>query len=248
MHRVPFAATTLVVVFASAVAQAAEFTSDKGFSLEYPDGWKIATKDERDAIQGVARAALKNLKDVDFDKIAVLIFHPEMDEFVENVNVVVVNESLRINDKAKEEYAENLRKQFSQIGVPIQGLQTSITEVGGRKALSGRYKAKYPTLAGLVRQWQLFVPAGRRTYIVTCSALDGDYARVEPAFTRVVNSLEIEGAGGLADFWFGLPRIFQFALIGGAIGGAIGLIQWLVRRPKSPPTDPYLDSFGRSDT
>lgn len=101
-------------LFPSARAEAARYTDPQGFSLDYPDGWRVASKQERDYATDLAKPLLDQIGRVDLSKIAAFIFCPDNDRFAENMNVVVTSGLGRVDDAKKREYCQALKSQCSQ--------------------------------------------------------------------------------------------------------------------------------------
>ena len=70
------------------------------------------------------------------------------------------------------------------------------------------------------RQWQVMLPAGSHTLIVTCTAPRSSFDEVAPVFTKAIESMTYST--------FEFPPWLRNALIGAIIGGLIGLFQFLI--------------------
>ena len=218
----------VLCIVAQFQARGAEYTSPQGFSLEYPDSWKVASKELLKAAEHEAQPLLEKVGAVDFDQVAVIVLSPTIDKFVENVNVVVASGAPPVDEQAKREYVQGLTEQYSGMGLRPSNVKSELIEVGDRRAISVRLDAVFPGQDEPIRQWQVLVPAGRRLYVVTCSALASDFAQYEPVFSKIVHSLRSKG--GLAEFWHNLPTILRYAIIGGLIGGVIGPLVLLAKK------------------
>jgi hypothetical protein len=84
-----------------------------------------------------------------------------------------------------------------------------------------------------VRQKQVVVPVGNKTYTLTCSAASSDYAKYEPMFDRSILSFQIEGG-----FFSELPGAVRGGIIGAIVGGLVGVGIWLFRKLSASPQSP----------
>ncbi|MBM3890021.1 MAG: hypothetical protein FJ388_12970, partial [Verrucomicrobia bacterium] len=216
---------------AAPVAQDAtiEFKSKQGFSFEYPAHWMVATKEQTRGVGQVLKTVAPNIKQADMSRIAVLVYNPTLRQFAENLNVVVTRGAIPINQKTREEYAAAVTDGYRKAGGKLSEVKTSIVQVAGRDAMTIRFLASLPRVGTPVRHWQVSVPGKRQTYIVTCSAQDGDWPRLEPVFERMINSLRIEPDTGPS--WDGLLGYPKGVIVGAVLGVVIGLIIVLFFKP-----------------
>jgi hypothetical protein len=200
-----------------------EFKSKQGFSFEYPASWAVATKEQTRGVGKVLKTVAPNLKHVDLNRIDVLVYNAASQEFAESLNVVVTRGAIPINEETRNKYAGMVTDGYRQAGASLFDVKTSVAHVAGTNALTIRFLAAWPRVQRIViRHWQTSVPGKRKTFIVTCSARDGDWTRLEPVFERMVNSLRIEP--DTAPSWDALPGYAKGMIIGAVIGGLIGLL------------------------
>ncbi len=211
----------LLIVLATQ-ARAGHFSSASGFSFDYPDGWVVATKEQRQAVRERYKAVFEKMGDVDLGKMAVLVFNPENDGFAENVNVVVSAGRMPVNEDSRRKLEQAFSEQLGRAGLTPIDLRSEIVTFGRRKAISTRW-----IMAGLVpgvvlRQWQVAIPGRNQTYAVTASASTTTFPQYEPRFRSIFASFKAD-AGALG-FWHGLPGIVQSAIIGGITAGIAAAI------------------------
>ena len=201
---------------------AAEFSSLRGFALEYPDSWCVATSAQQDAITSEAGAMFNKLGNVNWNAMAVVIFNPEEDEFAESVNVVVAPGVLPLGEDAGSEIADQVVAQYSSLGIDFDLVKMERTTARGKDALSITADVEMPGFDRPLRQRQVIVPGRTQTYIVTCGAFQEDFEEYEPVFTQVVDSLQVDsGVGGV---WYCLPTVIRYAIIGGLVGLAFSVV------------------------
>jgi len=202
------------VLTSVAIADEPVFTSSQGFSITPPDGWTVVS--ESTATNEIQKKFSK-LKDINFDKIAVMILNPA-DSGVTNLNVVVSPGKLPINEASIEEKVSSaLRDQYSQIGVQLDKITVTRKTFGTHQALVADIEVTAPE--SFLRQWQVMLPASGKTLIVTCSAPISSFDGVTPVFTKAIESMTFST--------FEFPFWLRNALIGAIIGGLFGLFQSL---------------------
>lgn len=197
MLRARSFATIWLVGLLAASTQAAEFKSPQGFTIEYPDDWRVAGKEQAEAIPGEAKEALAKLGNVDFDRVAVMIFSPEADDFTEAVNVVALpGRNPELDEAARKEFVATLTGQFKKAGWTLKGdIDSKLIKIGGQTAISVTYEVQYPSFQEPVKQWQAVVRGSKGLLFVTCWAKAADFARYLPTFEKIVGSLKIDTEG-----------------------------------------------------
>ena len=170
--------------------------SPRGFSLKYPEGWKIASAEERaDAARNVARY-FEQFRGADPAKVPVMIYHPGQEEFAENITCSVGPGSVsKITADSARQYVSGLREGFEKLGARLGSVRAEAIDVGKRKAISARWDVTVRDVKEPVRQWQLLVPGRSQDYVITCSAFASRFERYEPLFSAVVRSIEVDVGG-----------------------------------------------------
>lgn len=191
MRRLKIVVTALMTLAMLAVAaQAGEFSSPNGYRLMYPDGWQVASQDKMDQIEEEAR---KLLKDIDFQRVDVVVFNPQSGTFSENVNVVVSPSAMRIDESSPQLFAEIIEKQMDKLGFEITMLDQGLFDIGPSRAAYVKFEGIYGD-RDPVRQWQFFLPdpQSENTLIITCTAQVDDFAKHEFTFRGIVGSIRFE--------------------------------------------------------
>jgi hypothetical protein len=221
------------------------FSSPLGFSFDHPQGWVVATKETRQAVVGETKVALEKLGRVDFGKMAVILFDPCDDEFIENVNVVISPGRLPISEESCRKLTQELSNQRRGSSVRVADQRVEIVTFGNRKAISNRWTMTGLTPGVAIRQWQIVMPGRTQTYTVTASASVANFPRYEARFRGIFASFKPDG-GGLG-VWYGLPSIAQYAIIGGIVGGIAGAIRVLFKR-KDRDREDNIPTMQRQDS
>jgi hypothetical protein len=192
------------------------FTSPQGFSITPPDGWAVLSKGMASQMSSAVQRQFPELGSIDFDKMAVVIFNPADPIGSQNLNVVVSPGKTRIGESgAPEKLATSLRDQYGRMGVTVRSVTRKI--FGTHAALVADTESN---LAGSpVRQWQVMLPTGSDTLIVTCTAPRSSFDDVAPTFTKAIESMQYSN--------FEVPAWLRDVLIGAILGGLIGLFKFL---------------------
>ena len=170
--------------------------SPRGFSLKYPEGWKIASADERAEVAGNVKRYFDQLRDVDPSKVPVMIFNPGQDGFAENVNCSMGPGSLpEISSDGAKQYVKGLREGLEKLGAPLANVRAEAIGIGNKKAISARWDVTVRDVKEPIRQWQVSVPGKSQLYVFTCSAFASRFERYEPLFSAVVQSIEVDAGG-----------------------------------------------------
>jgi hypothetical protein len=219
---------SLLLAAAASPSATRHYSSPRGFSFDYPEPWVVAAQETQQAILDHYKPVLEKMGKVDFNRMAVLVFDPCDDGFVENLNVVVSRGRMPVNEESCRKLAQALAGQMQSGGLNPTNVRTQILVFGRRKVLSTHW-----TLAGLapgvtLRQWQIAVPGANQTYIVTASATTATFPRYEARFRDIFASFQPDG--GVLGLWYRIPRIVQYAIIGGIAGGIVGALRCLFKR------------------
>jgi hypothetical protein len=221
-----------------------EFKSPRGFSLRYPAGWTVASDQQRDQVAQEAQKHANQGNGKNVPGPAFLATNLQGGAFKENVNVVVTNGAPAVDEKGAREYADLVAKQMRDVGWNPTDIVSECATFNGRKAISLQWKVRMPGAPFPIRQWQVAIPAGGRTYCITCSAHDSAFERCKPIFATVLDSVEVQGGSG----WDSLSPILRGtiigAIIGGLVGGAVALVRKLSRRDPRKTYVPPPPDFG----
>jgi hypothetical protein len=224
------------ILLAAAAAQPAttHFSSPRGFSLDYPQGWVVGTRETQQALLSQYKSVFEKMGKVDLSRMAVMVFDPCDDEFIENISVVISSGRVPVTEESCRKLAQELPAQMQGAGLSVTDVRTELVVFGNRNVISNRY-----LLTGLrpgltLRQWQILVPGANRTYIVTASATQATFPRYEARFRDIFGSFQADS--GVLGLWYGIPNIIRYAIIGGIVGGLAGGIRALFKR-KPPQAD-----------
>jgi hypothetical protein len=219
---------------AASSALAGEFKSQRGFSLTYPDGWSLATKEPQPDGADQPKTTVPNAPDVNLDKVAVFIYHSAPTTLGENVNVVVVAGRFPMTDESCAKYRAGLIEQYTKRGATVSKPDCRLIKLGPRDAVSWHCDVQLPGPVPLMRQWQLVLSSRTQAFIITCTAPASAYDKMEPIFTRIVESVQLEPDRGFS--LDALSPVARGAIIGAVIGLLVGGIVAVVKLARRKPT------------
>lgn len=176
----------------ASLALAGEFTSKRGYSLTYPDGWEIATREACDMTERVAEKLLNKSGQEIKVAINTLIVNPEKKSFSDNINVVVSGSTVPVTPEAEKEIVRQVRNGFEGMGWTIQKMESKRTQLAKMNVISIQTEVAIPNAPVPMKQWQVVFPGKTRAYIVTCSSSVEEFPKMESAFRAALDSVKID--------------------------------------------------------
>ncbi len=184
-----FFVPVFVVVCSLSFARAGEFVSPQGFTLTYPENWKIASKEQ------LVKIAETTKKITGADPGFILfLFGPPSEDFAPNVNVIPSTDHFALDSATENKILKGFKDRFAALGSPATEIKTAHIRVDGQLALSLAYQQKDPAAKKQLRTWTIIFPTKNGSCIMTCGALKSQWAEAGPVFKSIINSLKIEGA------------------------------------------------------
>ena len=248
LARLSLSTPVAILLLVSALAPPAaawgkEHRSSKGYTVDVPDGWEVASAELQSQITAGAQEVLQAMGGVDLRQVDTVLFRPPPDAFVENVNVIVGPGTPPIDSGSAKEVEQAVGQELRRAGMQAAGLQTRRETVAGREVLFSRWEVDAPAAlvaaAGAaptrLRQWQVLVPGRTRHYIITCSADASNFPEAE--FNHILNNFRFDDpapttAGG---FW---SNVGGGAVRGAIIGGLVGLVVFVIHKLKKMRAGP----------
>ena len=219
---------------AASSALAGEFKSQRGFSLTYPDGWSLATKEPQPDGADQPKTTVPNAPDVNLDKVAVFRYNPTPTSLGENVTVVVLARRFPMSDESCAKFRTSLIERFGKRGATVSKSDCRLIKLGPRDAVSWHGDVQFPGRVPLMRQWHLVLSSRTQAFIVICTAPASAFDQVEPVFTRIVESVQLEPDRGFS--LDALSPVARGAIIGAVIGLLVGGIVAVVKLARRKPT------------
>jgi len=233
-----FALVGLIALVCVGSAFGGHYADPSGFSLDYPDGWIPITRDSMEKGSRALPAELKawvSKHNVDLNRIAVMVVRDGRDDFLESINVIVDNEQVPLNDGAAQNLAGQFRKRYEAMDMKVDNLEGRVQRVGLRTAVVLEGRLQMPGVPHILRQKQVLFPGGGKTYIVTCTAKVGTFDKYQPAFDRMLASVEVPPpTASRLDGNSALSSAVMCGVLGGIGGGLVGLVCWFNKKLSGP--------------
>jgi len=215
------ACAVLAVLVIARPAGAQEFHSPSGYSLNIPAGWQVATSTQKQALNDVAKAALRN---VDLSKVDAYIFDPA--DPATNMNVVVVPGPAPFGPAGVVEVQRMMPEQLRAMGMSVEAFDCQEVPLGSQKVLRSTWTSNAAALHG-TKLWQRnYTLAGKvHAYLVTCTTPVLQASAKEGVFAGAVGSMRLdEGPQVNPGWWSRMPAAFRHGFVSGCIGGVVGAI------------------------
>jgi hypothetical protein len=214
-----------------------EYSDPSGFSFTYPEGWFVAKSahDAKDSIQVPPEIkSWMEKNNVDLGKASVILVRQGDEDFLENLNVVVTNGELAVSEHGLNELLKMLPQQYASIGAQVDHLEGRVQKHGANDTLVVDFQSKLPVVDTLLRQRQVFIPGGGKSFIVTCTGPAAKFGKYVPTFETIVASFKVPAPIGQGIDWVRVLRAgVTFGILGGVIGGLVGLFKKLANAGKS---------------
>jgi len=173
------------------VVLSSTFTSPQGFTLSYPSGWLVASKDQSADLAAKVRPYLDKLGVNNLNRMAVIVIAADNTGANANLNIMVSPGTIPANEETKTQMRDMLKKMVSStFGVTITDMQSALESYAGRQTIAFRYH--FIIKGKDVSQLQVYISNGDKTYIATCSCLRSAMPRYEPTFKLMLNSLRFQ--------------------------------------------------------
>ena len=175
---------------ASAPARLEQHASPQGFTISYPDAWRLASSAERDRLAdrvGFATSAPSGQS----PSLILVSRHADRAEHAVCALVVPEKIPMMISD-------EGLSRQFRQAmqrrSIELRDVRVSRPPIGGRKAIAMEWLAVRDGSAGH-RQKVVLCPVIGGTLIVSCSAPEEEFAASRADFDTILSNLGLQSGG-----------------------------------------------------
>src|SRR5262249_15668229 len=153
-------------------------------------------------------------------------------DFLENANVVVLQQKLTVNDETAKRLLNTLVDKYRSMGATVDSPEDHVRRLGNNDVIVLNYGAKLPIAAFKLKQRQGFFPGRRRTYIVTCTANADTFGRYSQTFDTMLASFKVATAAAprLSGQDFDWMPVLLGAIVGGGVGGLLVLFKVLAAK------------------
>lgn len=223
----------MLCLTACRVALAETFRSDKGYSVEYPEGWTAIHQASESDLPKEAAHWLRE-KAVDLKGVDVLLLGPVDDDFRANVNVVCTTGRLSPTPQFAGELTAGLQQQFSTMDLKADFLRSDVETLAGHKVVVIDATIKYPFDAPTVHQRYYYVQGDRLNYVLTCTDKADRFQQSRPTFEQIAGSFRAP-RGFLASLPPTLRDVVRSGMLFGVVGGVLGGLvagYWAIRRQR----------------
>ena len=201
------------------------FTDPSGFSFTYPDGWVAVNRGTLEDLNQVVQKWVSKNK-IDFERVKVLVIRNGKEEFLENVNVVVLDQEIPLNQNTLGKMKDVVVQQYQRVGAKADNVQARMKKFGNRNTVVVDYNLQLPRAPFPVRQRQVTFPGGGKSYIVTCTAKTDTFDHNEPVFERILTSFQVPEPTSRKFDW---TRVLTMAAVGGIVGGLVAVVIAVVK-------------------
>lgn len=233
-QRLSFAA--FLVMLCARSAFGGSYADPSGFSFTHPEGWVPIT---RMMMGDVNQALPQELKDwvtrnsVDLNQIAVVVIRDGREDFLENLNVVVEKQQIPATEEAVKKLTGELPQQYKAVGVTIEDFRGRVQKIGSRDALVFDYQSRIPGVPFALRQRQVMIPGGGKTFIITCSAKADTFEQHQPTFETILASFQAPAPVAMGFDWGRVGRsAAAWGIAGGVIGGILAVAKKFTNKSK----------------
>lgn len=207
--------------------QGGEFAGPSGAKFRYPDDWVAGTAVTLNDLPVNIQTYFRE-RNIDLNAMEVMLVDDALDDFVENVNLVVTPGEIRVSQRVVDERVLNLPKEYSKLGMQVGNISAGLIQAAGRSAIQIEQSL---TIEGMpFRQRQVIVPGGGKTFILTFSGGIESFDREAPAMDLMLATLEVPAVRGGFDFGAIFSSGKNGAVIGGIVGGLSALGFGLARK------------------
>lgn len=224
-----FAFALLVALAGAAAAQAGDYSDPSGYSLRYPDGWQLINKQNLGNLDATVPQETRDWvakNGASFNSVALIILRSGRADFSENVNLVVTDGEIPLTDGSVREVSRRLKE-----ALKVTDLNARVGTAGTRAAIIADYSVALPGMAIPLRQRQVSIPGGGKTYLFTCTALPDTFDANSAAFDAITGSFNGPAATSPAGGGQGIVAgALKTGGIGAVIGGTVGGLVWLIRK------------------
>jgi hypothetical protein len=218
-------------------AYADNYADPSGFSFDYPAGWTPITRafseNATRIMPETMRTWLANNK-VDLSRIAVVLVRNGGDDFLENMNVIVDSQQIPVNEQTMKMAIEQVQQRCATTNMMIENIQGHVQKVGQHDAVVLDSQVRFPGVPQLLRQRQVMLPGGGKTFFVTCTSKAESYNTYQPTFEQILTSFQVPPPvaqpTGISGQSFDWKQVLIMGLVGGVIGGLFGTVKWITQK------------------
>lgn len=169
----------LACLGSAAHVQGAEFKSPRGFTLKYPDDWRLIPPERlerKDEYGRFLAAAMVKTGAAKFPPRVVVTVIPVALDLAKDIRLVVTD----------------IMASFTKGEQEVTKVSSGVRMIGDHRAFSVAIKVTKPEIGESIRVWSVSIPGKSSTYTVGCLAGESQWEENYSVFKEVVNSIVID--------------------------------------------------------
>jgi hypothetical protein len=216
---VAFQLTVALLVASGSYARAGEFKSEAGVSFQYPDDWVAVTQLNQSELRPEVQEYLRS-NPIDFTQMHVMVLRVTTGEFAENINLVIAPTQIPVSQAVFDQHKARVPGEYEKVGMKASNLTGAMVTIADRPAMVFTCDAEMPYGGDSLRQRQVLVPGGGKTFVFTCTAPQSTFDKYSGTFDQILGSLKVPAP---VDTGSDLLAYRLGKILGIIIGGLIGL-------------------------
>jgi hypothetical protein len=195
MRRFATVVFLLVGFSGTTVALGGDWKSPKGFTLSFPDTWKVATEEQMKAAAAAGAAAAQKAGGNEAAKappLEVILVGPVQDKFAANINVIIIPQAITLNAMTEGQIVGQAKTGLFMAGIKVGEIKTSHVEVDKRPGFSMAFEQGEGPDDAILRCWKVFVSGAKQTYLINCVAKKSQWAAVYPDFKKIIGDMHFD--------------------------------------------------------
>ncbi len=192
MRLMSVASLLVVALFVAGVpfSRAGEFKSEEGVSFQYPDDWVAITQLNQGDLSPEVQEHIRN-NQFDLKSVHVWVLRVTTDEFAENMNLIIIPGQIAASQSVLDQRKANVRAELEKSGVKVTHLSGAIETIADRPALVLTSDVLMPFAEEPLRQRQVLIPGGGKTFVLTCTATQASGDKYAATFDQILRTLQV---------------------------------------------------------
>jgi hypothetical protein len=214
------------VVTSGPFAHAGEFKSDAGVSFHYPDGWVAITQLNLSELPQEVQEHVRS-NQIDLSQLHVLVVRVTTGEFAENINLIIAPQQVPVTQTVFDQHKARIPGEYEKVGMSASNLSGAMVAIADHPAMVFTCDAEMPFGGEPLRQRQVLIPGGGKTFVFTCTATQSSYDKYSGTFDQILGSLKVPAPVATGFDW---SAVWSKGVLGAIVGGFIGLFVALKKK------------------
>lgn len=209
------------------------YHSVEGYSIKVPTFWRVVDRSMTDQMSSAVNDMMKG-QNLPARRMDVMIEEQTLGAS-SNINVVVVEQSFKVNEANLSEVVKQYRQEMMSMGLRLAKFESKVTKVNGQPCFE--FRNQVAMFGQMLAQRQYHIPTGSKTFIVTCTAPLHSRKMSGDAFDVAMSSFTIKGGFAFLGNLRELPAWMWGAIVGGLTGMVVGVVKYLIGRNRGEEDD-----------